>query len=55
MVDLTYDLIEKNQKLENMVIAQGKSLIRCYQVIDNHRESEGLPKIYEKLDHEPHP
>jgi hypothetical protein len=29
MVDFAYDLMEKNQRLEILVIAQGKSLKRC--------------------------
>jgi hypothetical protein len=55
MVNFIYDLMEKNERLEEMVVAQGKSLNRCYQVIDNHRVMEGLPKIYEELEYEPHP
>jgi hypothetical protein len=55
MVDFAYDLMEKNRRLESMMIAQGKSLKRCQQVIDDHRISLDLPRIYEKLDHEPCP
>jgi hypothetical protein len=29
MVDFSYDLMEKNRRLEILVIAQGKSLKRC--------------------------
>ena len=48
-------MVEKHLKLQDMVIAQGKALKRCYKMIDDHREREGQPKIYEKLVYEPHP
>jgi hypothetical protein len=55
MVDFAYDLMEKNRRLEDLVIAQGKSLKRCQQVIDEYRVNQDLPRIDEKLDHVPHP
>jgi len=55
MLHFAHDMMEKHLKLQDMVIAQEKALKRCYKVIDNHWEKEGLPKIYEKLEYEPHP
>jgi hypothetical protein len=55
MVDFAYDLMEKNRRLESLVIAQGKSFKRCQQVIDDYRVNQDLLRIYEKLDHEPCP
>jgi hypothetical protein len=55
MVDFAYDLMEKNRLLEDLVIAQGKSLKRCQHVIDDYRVNQDLPRIYKKLDHEPRP
>jgi hypothetical protein len=53
MVDFAYDLMEKNRRLESLVLAQGKSLKRSQQVIHDHRVLLNLPKVYEKLDHQP--
>ena len=55
MVYFAHEMVEKHLKLQDMVIAQGKALKRCYKMIDDHREREGQPKIYGKLDYEPRP
>jgi hypothetical protein len=55
MAHFIYELMEKNDRLQDMVVAQGKSLSRCQKVIDTLRVSAGSPRIYERLDHENHP
>ena len=55
MVYFAHEMVEKHLKLQDMVIAQGKALKRCYKIIENHHEREGQPKIYEKLVYEAHP
>lgn len=50
MVDFAYDTMEKNRRLEAVVKAQGKIFKKCQQVIDDHRESLDLPRIYDRLE-----
>jgi hypothetical protein len=55
MAHFIYELMEKNDHLQDMVVTQGKSLSRCQKVIDTLHVSAGSPKIYKRLDHENRP
>jgi hypothetical protein len=55
MVNLVYDMMDRKLQLEEMVKAQGKTIKRCQATIDELRANQGLPKIYEILEHEPLP
>jgi hypothetical protein len=37
------------------VKAQGKTIKRCQKTIDDLRANQGLVRIYETFEHEPHP
>jgi hypothetical protein len=55
MVDFVYDMMDRKLQLEEMVKAQGKTIKRCQATIDELRANQGMPKIYETLEHEPLP
>jgi hypothetical protein len=55
MVNFVYGMMERKQQLEEMVKAQGKTIKTCQETIDDLRANQGLARIYEMFDHEPHP
>jgi hypothetical protein len=55
MAHFIYELMEKNDRLQDMVVAQGKSLSHFQKVIDTLRVRAGSPRIYKRLDHENRP
>jgi hypothetical protein len=55
MVNFAYDMMERKLQLEEMVKAQGKTIKRCQEMIDELRSNQGLAKIYEIFEHEPRP
>jgi hypothetical protein len=55
MVNFVYDMMERKLQLEEMVKAQGKTIKRCQKTIDDLRANQGLVRIYETFEHEPHP
>jgi hypothetical protein len=48
-------MMEMKLQLEEMMKAQGKTIKRCQATIDELWENQGMAKIYETLEHEPHP
>jgi hypothetical protein len=55
MVNFAYDMMERKLQLEEMVKAQGKTIKKCQEMIDELRANQGLTKIYETFEHEPRP
>jgi hypothetical protein len=55
MVNFVYDMMERKLKLEEMVKAQGKTIKRCQETINDLRANQVLARIYEMFDHEPRP
>jgi hypothetical protein len=55
MVNFVYDMMDRKLQLEEMVKSQGKTIKRCQATIDELRANQGMPKIYETLEHEPLP
>jgi hypothetical protein len=55
MVKFVYDMMERKLQLEEMVKAQGKTIKRCQEMIDDLRANQGMTRIYETFEHEPHP
>jgi hypothetical protein len=55
MVNFAYDMMEMKLQLEEMVKAQGKTIKRCQEMIDDLRANQGLARIYKTFEHEPHP
>jgi hypothetical protein len=55
MVNFVYDMMDRKLQLEEMVRTQGKTIKRCQATIDELRANQGMPKIYETLEHEPLP
>jgi hypothetical protein len=53
MVNLVYDMMEKKLQLEEMVKAQGKTIKRYQEMIDELQANQGMAKIYETLEHKP--
>jgi hypothetical protein len=53
MVNFAYDIMERKLQLEEMVKAQGKTIKRCQEMIDDLRANQGLERIYETFEHEP--
>jgi hypothetical protein len=55
MVNLVYDMMKRKLQLEEMVKAEGKTIKRCQEMIDELRAHQGMAKIYETFEHEPRP
>ena len=52
MVHYAYEIVDKNQRLEDQLKAQEVTLKRYRQVIDEQRVCLNLPRIYDELPHE---
>jgi hypothetical protein len=55
MVNFAYELMRRNGRLEDELLAQKEATTRSQRMLDDYRVNLDMPRMYEKLRKEPLP